>query len=1053
VREKLAVLCFITFVLFICTAKAQSPTGTVSGIVLDPSGGAIAGAEVLIINDATAVQYPGEANGEGYYVVPNIPPGIYRIQVSKSGFKTIIKPDIVIHVEDALAINFTLPLGAASEIVTVEGGAPLINTESAAVSTVVDRKYVENMPLNGRSLQDLILLTPGVVTNNPQQASVLGTTGEFSVNGQRTESNYYTVDGVSANTGIYPGDRVGAGNSGSLSATTALGTTQALASIDALQEFRVQTSTYSAEYGRNPGGQFSFVTRSGTNEWHGSAFDYLRNDYFDANNWFNDFYGKPEPPLRQNDFGGTLGGPIEIPRVYRGKDRTFFFFSYEGLRLIQPQAATLDYVPDTALRQSTPVPLQAVMNAYPLPNGPEALDSMGNPTGMAQFISTWSNPSSLDAYSIRLDHNFRDLVRIFFRFSNTPSQGQARTTGAAGSPSSVQTFEFEPRTYTLGATSVFSSRLNNEFRLNYSSNLAELSNRLDNFGGAQPVDFTQLQQINESSTAYEIQQVLSFSGYGAALTQEHVAGHQKQWNATDAASISLGRNQLRFGIDYRRTAPIQKPGILFAYDYFQPGDALANSPGVSAAINEGNAYPLFTNFSAFAQDEWKVTRRFSLAMGLRWEVNPAPGATQGGIPYTAVGSSLATLALAPQGTPLWKTDWYNFAPRLGVAYILRDSPGWEAVVRAGGGLFFDTGQQLGYFGFGGVGFTSFLFSGYLEGAPSSFPIPPAQVPPAVSTPTPPYDTIVMVFPPHYQLPYTLQWNVALEQALGKAQSVSVTYVGSHGARLLEIQRVSIPASVNPRFPDGVYLLPNGLTSDYDALQLQYKRRISSGLTALASYTFGHSIDYGSQDSSQPYIRGNSDFDVRHNFSSALSYDLPNVHTNRIARAALNNWGIDDRFSARSAFPVTLDGGETLDPATDQLYYAGLNLNPGVPVYLSGSDCPGCPGGRRINPAAFSLPVAGETGDAPRNSARGFGAWQMDLAIRREFPVRERLKLQFRAEAFNIFNHPNFGLINPVLQQTTFGEATATLNTSLGTLSPLYQMGGPRSMQFALKLLF
>ena len=250
--------------------------------------------------------------------MPNIPPGNYRIQVSNSGFKTIIKPDIVIHVEDALAINFTLPIGAASEIVTVEGGAPLINTTDASVSTVVDRKYVENMPLNGRSFQDLVLLTPGVVTSSPQSGSgYIGEQGEFSVNGQRTESNYYSVDGVSANVGTVAGSPASftPGVTGSLPIATALGTTQGLVSVDALQEFRVQSSSYSAEYGRNPGGQFSFVTRSGTNEWHGSAFDYLRNNAFDANDWFNDYDGLPKPAERQNDFGGTLGGPVAIPQT------------------------------------------------------------------------------------------------------------------------------------------------------------------------------------------------------------------------------------------------------------------------------------------------------------------------------------------------------------------------------------------------------------------------------------------------------------------------------------------------------------------------------------------------------------------------------------------------------------------------------------------------------------------------------------------------------------------------------------------------------------------
>ena len=261
-RVILAVL-FLSLLLSAGCALAQSPNGSIRGLVLDPDAKSIPDAEIIVVNDATGVKYVTSTNREGIYAVENLPPGPYRVQVSKFGFKGIIKPDIILNVQDALSLNFTLPIGASSVTVTVEGGAPLINTQSAAVSTVVDRNFVENMPLNGRSFQDLILLTPGVVTASPQAGSSVGSSGEFSVNGPRTESNYYMVDGVSANGGIYPLSPVYLGNSGSLPPSTSLGTTQGLVSVDALEEFRVQSSTYSAAYGRNPGGQFSFVTRSG----------------------------------------------------------------------------------------------------------------------------------------------------------------------------------------------------------------------------------------------------------------------------------------------------------------------------------------------------------------------------------------------------------------------------------------------------------------------------------------------------------------------------------------------------------------------------------------------------------------------------------------------------------------------------------------------------------------------------------------------------------------------------------------------------------------------
>src|SRR5207245_1075926 len=262
----------------------------------------------------------------------------YLNNVRKAGVKSVTVTQLELNIQDNVVRNFALQVGSIAETVTITADDFHMNTTDGSVSTVVDQTYVKNMPLNGRSFQDLILLTPGIVTQSPQNGAntAVGQTGEFSVNGQRTESNYYTVDGVSANIGIAPAFGLvnGSGGSGSIGASTALGTTQALVSVDALQEFRIQSSTYSAEYGRSPGGQFAFETKSGTNEWHGTAYDYFRNGALDAKDWFNDYFGLPEPPIKQNDFGGTLGGSVNIPGLYHGKDKTFFFVSYEGLRLL-----------------------------------------------------------------------------------------------------------------------------------------------------------------------------------------------------------------------------------------------------------------------------------------------------------------------------------------------------------------------------------------------------------------------------------------------------------------------------------------------------------------------------------------------------------------------------------------------------------------------------------------------------------------------------------------------------------------------------------------------
>ena len=857
------------------------------------------------------------------------------------------------------------------------------------------------------------------------------------------------MDGVSANVGGAAGLGMtqGAGASGSLAASTALGTTQGIVSLDDLQEFRVQSSTYSAEYGRNPGGQFAFETKSGTNQWHGTAYDYVRNGAFDANDWFNDYFGLTEPTLRQNDFGGTLGGRVDVPGLYSGIDKTFFFVSYEGLRLAAPQAATVNYVPDAALRASAPAPLNQVLNAFPVPNGPDV------GSGIADYIGSWLNPASLNSTSVRLDHLVNNRLRLFFRFSNTSSNSSTRGTSATGpTPTVKDTIAYTLRTYTAGASSIFTNRLSNELRLNYSSNETSNNYAIDAFGGSTPVNLAELSGLSVQSST---QVYLLYYGNGPNLMQQQEAGTQKQWNVTDAVSLSLGRHQVKFGVDYRRLAPFAAPYAASVPYYYESESAVQTNSANTYLGAFAPAHPLYVNFSAFVEDEWKVSQRLSVSLGLRWEVNPAPGVTQGLIPYTIQGSSPQTWALAPEGTPLWRTTWYNFAPRLGAAYVLRNASGRETVVRGGSGVFFDTGQQLGSLGFAGPGYSANF------GPPQTIPFPNAGslVPIITNPPIPPFGQ-AYAFEPHLQLPYTLQWNASIEQGLGKSQAITVSYVGSRAARLLEENDLLTSNPLTGFFT----FVQNGLTSDYNALQTQFRRRLSRGLTALGSYTWSHCSDYGSQNFIFGYQRGNCDFDIRNNLTAAFSYDMPNVGHDRLASAVLHNWGLDDRLTARNGFPLTLGGNLSLEP-NGMLYDAGLNLVSGQPIYLYGANCDsalqalgdlktgqGCPGGRAINPNAFTASNSG-LGDAPRNFVRGFGAWQMDLAVRREFPIYEKLRLQFRAEAFNIFNHPNFGNVNPNFGQNTFGQATGTLASSLGILTPLYQMGGPRSMQFALKLVF
>jgi len=1036
-------LCALLVVLLVAVAAlAQTESASLAGFVTDPSGAAVVKASIELTNVETNISETTATNQAGLYIFPSLRSGIYRLTIKMPGFKEFVDQNLVLHVQDEISQNVRLQIGSASESVTVTADVARVNTDSATVSTVVDHEFVADIPLNGRSFQSLILLAPGV-TAVPN--ALVNSQGEFSINGQRTEANYYTVDGVSANTGLNNLWTVGA-----TPQETQLGTTQSLVSMDALQEFRIATSTYSAEYGRMPGGQISFQTRPGTNTWHGSLFDYFRNDALDANNWFNDAASLPKTAERQQDFGGTLGGPVRIPGLYNGTDRTFFFFSYEGLRLTVPNPAVTTQVPDEALRMAVPAALQPILNAFPFANGAD----LGN--GLALFTAAYSAPSSLDAYSIRVDQSFGEKLKLFGRYADTPSFAETRITSNLAEP---QDSTSNIKVVTIGAASLFSQRLVNEFRFNYTDNQTGFVQRMDSFGGAIPVTAAQVIPGVTLPEYYGFDWSLNFGANYPSVGVDVASSPSNQWNITDNLTSSFGAHTLKYGFDYRRQFAVEGVFQLdpsFSYD--TASEVIANASPYASVYGisplEGG---IFKNFSAFVQDEWRATRRLHVSLGLRWDLNPAPTGTPRN-PYTLNElTNLAMATLAPAGTRLYHTDYRGFAPRVGLAYQLRKKSGHETVVRGGFGVFYDIGNNNALFGSeGGVGIGSTV--NYPNGA---FPFTSAQMSVPPPSTAPPW-TAVSACDPNLRLPYTLQWNAAVEQGLGSDQTLTASYVGSGGRKLLHSQLLTVPE--NPNFAvggfGGLFLTTNGGTSDYNALQVEFQRRLAHGLEALASYTWSHAIDDESfngdwSNANGTYdvlLRGNADFDVRQNFSAAVIYSVPGDYANRIAGALLKNWGVDLRQTNMTAMPVDITDGSTIVPFSHQNAILRPDIVPGVPVYLKE---PSAPGGRIVNYNAFTAP-AGPLGDEPRNFVRGFGTWQTDLAIRREFPLAERLKLQFRAEAFNLFNHPNFGFIyNDIMYwpPPQFGEAWNTLNNALGGLNPLYQMGGPRSLQLALRLQF
>jgi len=1037
--------------------RAQSTNAGLSGRVTDPSKALIGDAKIAAINTATNFRYDTTTNSSGEYYLTNLPPGLYRLEIEKLGFKKIIKPDMILHVQDTLAIDFELTLGDVSETLTVEVGLLPVETASGSVSTVIDRTFVENLPLNGRSFQTLIFLTPGVVVT----ATAFDDQGQFSVNGQRADANYFTVDGVSANFGVAGYFPLVQSGGGALPAFSVSGGTNSLVSIDAMQEFRIQTSSFAPEFGRTPGGQISVVTRSGTNAFHGTLFEYFRNDVLDARDWFTNFNHLPKPAERQNDFGGVFGGPLI-------KDRTFFFFSYEGLRLRQPSTQETD-VPDNTSRQQAPASMQPFLNGYPLPNGPAA------GPGLAQFNASFSNPSSLDSYSIRLDQVINSKLTLFGRYNYSPSYLNQRAP-LLGTNSFILSLKeavySSVQTLTTGLTERITPGISNEVRANYSNDRLGSTYSIDNFGGAVPLPDSLLFPTGVSSKNGAF--TLYIPGAGEYAIGKQATDEQRHVNLVDNLSWTKGFHQMKFGVDYRWLAPFSSP---FGYRQFiqftgmsaNPGGALSGSaPGATSTTAQVAASfgyqsdALFTqNFSFYGQDIWKISSRITLTYGLRWDINPPlKGKNLANQPFTVTGlDNPATLALAPRGTPMYQTTYGNVAPRVGLAYQLRQTPGWGSVLRAGVGTFYD----LGYGSLGGAS-SYFPYSAEKITFAAPFPLSTQNATPPPFSTSLPASGGLLVADPNLKLPRTYEWNFALEQSLGNSQSVSLTYIGALGHDLL---RATVLFGVNPNFPY-INLTDNSARSYYHALQLKFQRRLSHGLQALASYSFSHSIDNASTDAFATYLntpgggsyqsvdRGDSDFDIRHAFTAGVTYDLPTPGSQKFLHTAFGGWSLDSFILARSASPDDLVGAFFVAGGTE--LYPRPDVNSGVPLVLYGSQYPG---GKIFNKAAFSLQPSKDhrQGDFGRNVLRGFDAVQTDLGLQRQFQLTEKVGLRFRSEFFNLFNHPNFGNPNNSLTSPLFGQSTQTLANSLGSgganggFNPLYQIGGPRSIQLALKLQF
>jgi hypothetical protein len=1020
---------------FTATLPVAAQQAQLSGFIEDATGSRVENAAIKVVNEDTQTERATQSNGSGLYVVPDLAPGHYRVEIVAPGFRKVNRTGILLQVSQAARLDFQLEISETAEKVNVTADASPINATDASISLTVARELVENLPLNGRSFQQLITLAPGVNLSGGQNS---GDRGEFSVNGQRPTSNYFTVDGVGANLGSGLPNLTGSGET-----LNAAGSTTSLVSLDALQEFRILTSSFAPEYGRTPGGQVILLTRSGTNDFHGTAFDYFRNDVLDANDWFANRAGSPRAALRFNDFGGTLGGPII-------KNSTFFFFSYEGARLRQPEFS-ITSVPDLASRQTAPAAVQPLLNGFPVPNGPELSN------GFQEFSAGYSNPINTDATSLRIDRAFGPKLSMFARYNYAPSSGSSR---GPYSLSGVSLQTFAAQSITTGLTYTITPAVVSETRLSWSQNPSTTNFLLNSFGGAIVPSVSALFVPPYSPANIYVNVDVAFPV--ELLDGRDLMNKPRQANVIDSLSYVVGAHQFKFGVDYLRLLPIVVPNAELLYNFGSVAAVDKNSLSFSN-FAEGFVRGDSKNLSLYGQDTWRISNRLTFTYGLRWDLNTPPrNRYPNNGNYVPLLGDYATgnVSVGSSGTSLWNTQYHNFAPRLGLAYQIRRTPGSETVLRAGAGLYYDVAtESVAGFSLG----ESFPSAHSVTVSNISFPVSSSTAAlSAVSLTNPAATSAFYVYPRNFSAPRSLQWNISLEQALGSAQTVSISYVAAIGRDLLFEQY--FPSVGANRYQ--VFYTDNSAASNYQSLQLQFQRRLSRSISATATYSWGHSLDDASSDiATLPGATllptksnwGSSDFDVRQSFRAAFSWNIPGISgASGLIHAFTSGWGIDGIVTVRSPVPVDITKRYNIGFGT---FAFRPNVVPGQPLYLYGTQYPD---GRVFNPAAFVINPNAQ-GDLGRNSLQGFDLMETDLSLRRTFSLNEHVRLLVRGDLFNLFNHPNFANPDATVGDGTFGQSLAMANGALGSTGGGFgsvssqgsalQTGGPRTAQISLKVQF
>jgi hypothetical protein len=1073
-------LTLAVFLSITAIASAQTATGQITGTVRDASGAVMTGVKVVVTNQQTGLTRETKTGNNGDYVVPLLPVGTYLVSAEQAGFKMALHSDVPLTVDQIQRVDMELAPGAVTETVEVQSEALALDTASASVGHTITEKQVTELPLNGRNFLQLLFLGAGAVETTGEQGGMRqGVGNAISIMGARPTSNNFMIDGTA-------------------NIDTSLGTPAAVLSVDAIQEFKEQTTTYSAEYGFSSN-QINLVSKTGTNELHGTGFGFFRNEGWDARNFFDD-KTRPAPLLDQKQFGFVVGGPVMVPG-YDGRNRTFFLVNYEGTRI--DRGATNFYTVPTpeqlSGRFSTPV-IDPVTGA-PFPNNtipqsrfsrlaqlairnnwfpaPNTSAAQGNYQAVRTF------PQVQDQFTVRGDQDLARFGRVFVRYTNTTYEN---TTAANMIDLGNRVFVQDTNNWQVSHSWPILNTLVNQFRI------GRVDARADQHGIACPQGDVDFLAVTGTFTTIPDDQrecpsigMLGYSGTGGAVNA-YTASNQPMWDISNTTTWVRGSHTLNFGVNYRRWW-LQRDlatGFLGNYAYnvgftgnviadmllgyysgvgiFQP--AAFSVPGAAGNPREFN----FKYFAPYFQDDWRVNSRLTVNLGLRWDYRNVPYETRNrmawrNVDYAPGGLLVADESLVEGGivdgayyqyagrrSPENPDRFKVFAPRVGLAWR---PIGEQTVIRGGYGVFFDSAEGREIDGAADV-YPYVSRGNYIQSIGQPTPLQttdslfPSFAAPGVATPA--ANTFLAVSQsPEPKNPYMQQWSIGVQREVFTRTTLEINYLGTHGSNLLMRRNIAqarlydpanpLPVSDRKPYPNFVVYIDSDWSgrSNYNALNTKLEHRGRGSILTFA-YTWARSTDsksaaagigasgfngwQGFLDNADPERDyGLSDFDVDHRLVGSFVYNLPFGNGEKFAadatgvkNAVIGGWQINGIYTWQRGFPITITAADL----------GGLNDTFGT----NRADLVGDPsvGERTVtqwfNTAAFAQPAPGALGTLGRNTERGPGLNNLDLALFKNFPLTRGMRLQFRLESFNALNHTQFLGVSTNIAASNFGVVTS-----------------------------